>query len=111
MEVTMINRIGIRRALCVAAAAAAVGLTAVGAASAQVNCNVLPHGPQRASCYGREAQIYRQQALQYNAIARQQYQSHALVGAALARTPLIGRYAAPAWNVPRTIYGLRYGRP
>jgi len=81
------------------------------AASAQVNCNVLPHGAGRANCYGRQAQIYREQSAAYNAIAQQQYRMHQRVGTALGYAPLIGRYAAPAWNAPRYIYTYRHGRP
>ena len=86
-------------------------LVTAGAASAQVNCNVLPHGSARANCYGQQAQIYRQQAQQYNAIAQQQYRVHQNVGTVIGRAPLIGRYAGPAWNAPRYIYNYRYGRP
>jgi hypothetical protein len=80
-------------------------------ASAQVNCNVLPHGAARANCYGQESQVYLQESQQYYDIARQQYQLHENVGNALGYVPLIGRYAAPAWNVPRYYYNYRYGRP
>ena len=88
----------------------ALASTAEGAA-AQVNCNVLPHGTARANCYGREAQIYRQQSQAYNGIAQQQYRQHQQIGRALRAAPLIGRYAAPAWNAPRYVYTDRYGRP
>ena len=94
-----------------AAAACAISLAAASGASAQVNCNVLPHGVQRANCYGQQSQIYGQLSQQYYGIARQQYQTHVAVGQALSAAPLIGRYAAPAWNAPRYIYNLRYGRP
>jgi hypothetical protein len=88
-------------------AAAVIALAAFAGAenaTAQVNCNVLPHGQARANCYGREAQIYRQQAQNYNDIANQQYRVHQQVGTALRAAPLIGRYAAPAWNAPRYVY-------
>lgn len=79
-------------------------------ASAQVNCNVLPHGQARASCYGRQAEIYRQQAQAYNSIAQRQYQQHQQIGQALRFAPYVGRYAAPAWNAPRYIYDYRTRR-
>lgn len=55
-------------------------------ATAQVNCNALPHGAARANCYGREAQIYRQQSQDYGNIAQQQYRQHQQIGRALRRT-------------------------
>jgi hypothetical protein len=79
-------------------------------ASAQVNCNAAPHGQARANCYAREAQIWREQSRLQNDIARQQYQQHQQIGRALRHAPLIGRYAAPAWNAPRTIYNFRNRR-
>lgn len=98
-------------ALVLAAIIGATSISTTDTASAQVNCNVLPHGQARASCYGREAQIWRQQSDAYNAIARQQYGQHEQIGQALRYAPLIGRYAAPAWNAPRYYYTYRYGRP
>lgn len=91
------------------------GVMAVAADSqpgqAQVNCGVLPHGQQRAACYGREAQIYRQQANQYNRIAQQQYQQHQQIGRALRYAPVIGPSAQQAWNAPRYVYQFGYGQP
>jgi hypothetical protein len=64
-----------------AAVVAALGLFAIAeGAVAQVNCNVLPHGAGRANCYGREAQIWRQQSQAYNGIAQQQYRQHQQIG-------------------------------
>ena len=80
-------------------------------AAAQVNCNSAPHGQARANCYNRESQIYAEQSRNYNSIARDQFRQHQQVGQALRRAPLIGQYAAPAWNAPRYIYQYRNGRP
>ncbi len=77
-------------------------------ASAQVNCNVLPHGQGRSNCYGQQAHIYRQQSQAYYGIAQQQYRQHQQIGQALRYAPY-GQYTAPAWNAPRYIYD-RYGR-
>lgn len=87
-----------------AASFAIATLALAASASAQVNCNVLPHGQGRANCYGREAQIWRDQARAYNDIAAQQYRQHQQIGQALGAAPLIGKYAAPAWNAPRYGY-------
>lgn len=90
------------------AAAALLSLVAMAeCAAAQVNCNALPHGAARANCYGREAQIYRQQSQDYGNIAQQQYRQHQQIGRALRHAPLIGRYAAPAWNAPRYFNNFR----
>jgi hypothetical protein len=45
---------------CLGAVFCMLGLAGSESASAQVNCNVLPHGPQRTNCYGQQSQIYRQ---------------------------------------------------
>lgn len=80
-------------------------------ALADVNCNRAASPQMRAYCYNQMAQIYRQQQQQYEAIARQQYQMHQNIGRALRYVPVVGRYAAPAWNAPRYYYDYRYGRP
>ena len=84
-------------------ATAFIGTASLGAdhAAAQVNCSSWPHGAARANCYRRQAEIYRQQSRDYNAIADGQYQQHRRIGRALRRAPIFGRYAAPAWNAPR----------
>jgi hypothetical protein len=92
-------------------AASAFALMAVDTASAQVNCSAGRTSQIRAWCYQQSAQIYRQQSQAYANIARQQYQTHVNVGRYIGYAPLIGRYAAPAWNAPRAIYNMRYGRP
>ncbi len=86
-------------------------LIATNEASAQVNCNVLPHGQARANCYARESQIYQQQSQYYNGIAQDQYRQHQQIGRVLRQAPIFGGYAAPAWNAPRYIHNYRYGRP
>lgn len=100
-----------RKALAGLAAMIATFAAGTDTASAQVNCGVLPHGPARASCYGRESQIYREQSQQYYGIAQQQYRVHQNVGNAIRHVPIVGHYAAPAWNAPRYYYNYRYGRP
>jgi hypothetical protein len=94
-----------------ATAIGAAGVVMPNTASAQVNCGAARTHEMRVWCYQQSMQIYRQQSQMYNDIARQQYRTHQNVGTALRYAPLIGRYAAPAWNAPRYYYDYRYGRP
>jgi hypothetical protein len=46
-----------QRVSWLAAIACAMCFVVTDGASAQVNCNVLPHGAARANCYGQESQF------------------------------------------------------
>jgi hypothetical protein len=59
---------------------ALLGALVSGQASAQVNCNALPHGPARANCYAQESRIYQRQSQYYNGIAQDQYRQHQQMG-------------------------------
>jgi hypothetical protein len=97
-------------ALLLAGLIGAGALVTADTASAEVNCGAASTHAMRVWCYQQSAQIYRQQSQMYNDIAQQQYRQHQQIGQALRYAPYIGRYAAPAWNVPRYIYDYRYGR-
>jgi hypothetical protein len=99
------------KAFCLALAAGALALAAADSASAQVNCGAARTHEMRVYCYQQSARIYQQQSQAYHNIARRQYQMHENVGRVIGHAPVIGRYAAPAWNAPRVIYNMRYGRP
>ena len=80
-------------------------------AMAQVNCKAAATRAGYIRCLRQQTQIYRDSARSYNEIARDLYRTHRRTGRILRRFPILGRYATPAWNVPRYYYRFRYGRP
>jgi hypothetical protein len=92
--------------LMIAGAIALGGLAATDTATAQANCSMAPTPQARANCYGRQADIYRQQSRNHYGIARDQERTHRNVGRGLN---VIGRFVpqarhfGSAWNAPRHI--------